>query len=342
MAFTQTLRKIVGTRAGVQFKYTHEYVNAETNEIDVLICDEAHRLRPTSFTRFIPRENRTETPQIQELVNAAKVSVFFVDDKQVVRPNEIGSVDYINKNARKMNCRISNYELPTFFRCNGSDGFVNWIEGVLGLRDTANIYWNAKDPFDFRIFDTPDELETEIRDRIAEGNTARITAGFCWPWSDPNTDGSLEKDVVIGNYKRAWNAKPNAGRLAPGVPKAFLWAHDPRGVNQIGCIYTAQGFEFDYVGVIMGNDLSFDQQTMNWRANKANSFDPIVKRSKREFLHLAKNTYRVLFTRGLKGCYVYFVDENTERLFRSRICTEERRVNASTQKNDRIATSAAT
>ena len=141
-----------------------------------------------------------------------------------------------------------------------------------------------------------------------------------WEWSkNPKSDGNLENDVVIGDFKRPWNARPEATKLARGIPKASLWATDPNGVNQIGCVYTIQGFELDYIGVIIGNDLVYNFDEQKWKGMKENCADPVVKRSGEKFLDLIKNTYRVLLTRGLKGCYVYFMDKDTERFVRSRI-----------------------
>ena len=146
-----------------------------------------------------------------------------------------------------------------------------------------------------------------------------MTAGFCWKWSNPTPDGTLVDDVIIDDFQRPWNAKPDAGRLAPDIPKSNLWATDPNGINQIGCIYTAQGFEFDYVGVIFGKDLIYDFDNQVWVGNKQSSADNIVKRSGDQFTDLAKNTYRVLLSRGLKGCYVHFLDKDTERFVKSRM-----------------------
>jgi uncharacterized protein len=127
------------------------------------------------------------------------------------------------------------------------------------------------------------------------------------------------EDVKIGEYRRPWNAKPDARRLAAGIPKATLWAYDPNGIDQIGCIYTAQGFEFDYVGVIVGNDLTRNMDEQKWEAHTENSFDVPVKRAQGKLVELIKNSYRVLFSRGMKGCYVYFIDKDTERFFKSRM-----------------------
>jgi hypothetical protein len=321
-AFTQTLHKIVGSRAAKQFNYFHNYGEANFSEIDVLICDEAHRLRPNSTNRFMSkakREKRTKRTQIQEIVDAAQTAVFLIDDKQVVRPGEVGSSALVRGAAATGNCQFHEYSLEAQFRCAGSDGFLNWIDNTLSVRDTANVLWNQREEnFEFRILPSPLALEEAIRKRADEGFSARVTAGFCWPWSkDLLAEGQLKKDVVIGDYRRPWNARSETSGLAPGIPKEVHWAHDPRGIDQVGCVYTAQGFEFDYAGVIWGPDLLYDPAT-GWRGDRTQSKDRVVRGSGDRFTDLVKNTYRVLLSRGLKGCYVHFMDKNTEAFVRSR------------------------
>lgn len=318
-AFTETLRKIIGSRGSVQFNYFNSYMNAESNTIDVLIADESHRIRKNSYNRFTPKRDRRDIPQVEELIWASKVCVLLLDDDQIVRPGEIGSSDYIREHALRQGCEIFELELEAQFRCGGSDAFVNWINNTLGISRTANVIWEGNENFDFRIVGSPEELEAMIFRRKEEGYSSRMTAGFCWPWSKPRGDGTLEPDVQIGDYCRPWNARPEASRLANGIPKAVTWAHDDGGINQIGCVYTAQGFEFDYVGVIFGDDLRYDFETQRWEGHKECSYDSVVKKSGKRFTDLVKNTYRVLLTRGLAGCYVHFMDKDTETFFKSRM-----------------------
>ncbi len=318
-AFTETLWETVGSRSKPVFRYFNSYGVAEYEGIDILICDESHRIRETSNNRFTPKARRSTKPQVREILDAAKVSVFFIDDKQVVRPNEIGSSSYIRETANEMGCELSEYELEVQFRCAGSDGFVNWVDNTLGIARTANVLWDGADGFDFRIVGSPQALENEIRRQAAKGFSARVAAGFCWPWSEPKHDGTLEDDVVIGDYRRPWDAKPGNWKLAPGIPSASLWATDPNGIDQVGCVYNIQGFELDYVGVIWGKDLTFRFDAGGWIGDKKESEDQVVKRSKERFVDLVKNTYRVLLSRGLKGCYVHFLDKETEQFFRSRM-----------------------
>jgi len=319
-AFTSTLQRILGRRAATHLHYFNQFGAAQDGEIDVLICDEAHRIRASSNYHRTPKEKRSNRSQIEELLSAAKVCVFFVDDEQVVRPNEIGSSALFRKEAARKGFVLHERVLEAQFRCAGSAGFLNWIDNTLGVRKTANVLFDqAQESFEFRIVDSPEQLDALIRGKVAEGHTARLTAGYCWPWStDRDEDGGLRKDVKIGSFQRPWNARPEMTRLPPGIPKANLWAYEPGGIDQIGCIYTAQGFEFDYVGVIWGRDLRYDPGTGDWVADRAHLRDPMVRNAGDAMLALLRRTYRVLLSRGMKGCYVYFQDEATHNFVRSR------------------------
>jgi DUF2075 family protein len=319
-AFTENVRKVVGTRGSEMFKYFNSYMNDPGFELDVVICDEAHRIRESSVNRFTPKAARTEKPQIQELIEVAKVSVFFIDDDQVVRPGEVGSAALIKGAAAELGAHVVEYELESQFRCNGSDSYIQWVENTLDIRKTPHVLFDPADEFDFDVVDSPQELEALIRLKAAEGHTARLSAGFCWPWSEPNVDGSLVHDVQLGDWSMPWNAKDVKRKLASDIPKSNFWASDPNGVNQVGCVYTAQGFEYDYAGVIFGKDLVYRPRE-GWVGQREFSQDRTVKRAKSsaDFLSLVKNTYRVLLTRGLKGCYVYFEDDQTRDFVLSRL-----------------------
>lgn len=315
-AFTETLRKVIGPRGQELFTYTNGYVTVEPDSTDVLVTDEAHRIRDVSSNRFTPADKKSGLKQVEELIRAARVSVFLIDDHQVVRPGEIGSAAYIKAYAQGCQCVVHELELDAQFRCNGSDAFVRWTNTLLGIESDEAFQWNDAHGFDFRVVSSPDELEGLIKAKVDEGHTGRLVAGFCWPWSSPNKDGMLVDDVTLGAFRRPWNAKPDAGRLAADIPKSTLWAYHPTGINQVGCVYTAQGFEFDYVGVIFGEDLRYDRSKSMWIGDKTKSFDTTVKRSKDDFTRLVKNTYRVLLSRGMKGCYVHFADPDTADYFR--------------------------
>lgn len=320
-AFTSNLVKLADRPAAPAFKYFNNFAMAPPNTVDCLVLDEAHRIRATSVSRFTRKEDRSGKPQIQELIDVAKVSVFFIDDLQIVRPAEVGSRELVRAAAVAAKAEVYELELQAQFRCGGSEGFVNWVDNTLGVRETPNVMWKTSDPFEFRVFESAQALEDAIRAKAETGESARMTAGFCWPWSEPNDEGELVADVTIGEWARPWNAKPDSKRrLANGIPKSNFWATDPNGLGQVGCIYTAQGFEFDYVGVIVGPDFRRDLDANQWIGDKPSSADRGITRGTTgdQFLDLVRNVYRVLFTRGMKGCYVYFTDDATRQYFLSR------------------------
>lgn len=310
-AFTNTLRKIVGARAKNLFKFFNSFISAEPDAFDVLICDEAHRIRASSVSRYTPRALKTNLPQIDELLSVAKLNLFFIDEYQIVRPNEIGSIAMIKAAVKRFGLdekKIAEFELKTQFRCSGSDAYLQWLDHVLKIRDTEIREFDVK--MKFQIFDNPSTMMEKIREHNKEKpNSARIAAGFCWPWSKPNPDGSLVKDVKIGGFAMPWEKKD----------QFWKWATDNSGMEQVGTIYTAQGFEFDYIAVIFGNDLVYDSDKKNWRAVPENSHDTQVKSNNPHLTNHLKNVYRVLLSRAHQGVYVYFMDKNTEKYFRSHL-----------------------
>ena len=313
-AFTNTLRKILGARSANQFKFFNSFIDKtkyKNNEIDVLICDEAHRIRKTSESMYTPASLRTGEPQINELLRTAKLAIFFIDEKQVVRPTETGSIKLIKEAAEKFNAKV--YEMPELkiqFRCGGSGNYLEKIETILGIQEKgADIEADEETKMELRIVESPHELKNLIDKKNKEKkNSARITAGFCWRWSKPNRDGSLINDVKIGDFEMPWENKNEFWR----------WATDDSGMEQIGTVYTSQGFEFDYIGVIFGNDLVWDKETKSWYARPENSHDSMAKRGNYEFAKHLKNIYRVLLTRAHKGVFIYFMDKGTEEYFRNK------------------------
>ena len=317
-AFTKTLRNILGKRIEPLLKFFNSYESAKTNEVDVVLADEAHRLWHLNRSRFTPKSKQSNTPIIDNIIRASRTSVFFIDNLQVIRPNEVGTVEYVEENAKRNDCDIEKYRLEAQFRCKGSDAFINWINNTLGIERTANPMWTGEESLDFRICQSPEDVENLIKRKIESGKTGRMTAGFCWEWSDPNEDGTLKNDVQIGDYVRPWNAKKASKNKLNIIPESDLWAHTPEGINQIGCVYTIQGFEFDYVGVIFGQDLRYNLDSQKWEGHPENSHDKSI-RKRENFEEYAKNIYRILLSRGVEGCYVYFQDKDTERFFKTRM-----------------------
>jgi len=325
--FVSGLSKLVGRDAEKLISNLNRFIPSKVkeNEGDLVLIDEAHRIGKTSNNQFTKSEDRTDMAQIDQIIRFAKTSVFFIDDLQNIRSLEIGSAELIRATARKFNCSIDEVTLETQFRCMGSNNYLKWLESVLGHSEDQLILFDSKE-FDFKIFDSPQEMYDVLLEKEAEGvknnpgkgNFARIVAGFCWPWSQKlNSDGELVKDVVIGDFAMPWETH---GKVTPpkGYAKWYEWAYKPEGIKQVGCIYTAQGFEFDYIGVIIGDDLIYNPKTDKLEGNISATADPMLRRGGIDFEKYVKNIYRVLMSRGMKGCYIYCTDPGTQKYFKDR------------------------
>ncbi|MET8806384.1 DUF2075 domain-containing protein [Streptomyces sp. NPDC004546] len=317
-SFTKTMRKVAGSRKReVQdlFKYFNSFMTAEKNSLDVLICDEAHRIRETSANRYTRAEHRTGRAQIDELIDVAHVPVFLLDEHQVVRPGETGTVADIKAAAAKRDIPCHVVPLDSQFRCGGSDAYLRWVVRLLGLEPGGPVVWEPDDRMQLLVAESPQEMEAFLEARRAQGYGARMSAGYCWRWSpEPKSGTPLALDVVIGDWARPWNLRGD--RSVSGAPPAALWATDPAGFGQVGCVYTAQGFEYDWSGVIIGPDLVWRGD--RWITDRTASKDPVFKKSTpgADVDRLIRNTYKVLLTRGMVGTIVYSTDPETREKLR--------------------------
>jgi len=295
------------------FKGSGSYVDVPSNTIDSLIVDEAHRLNKKSGFYSNKGEN-----QIKEIINAAKFSVFFIDERQRIHIKDIGSIERIKKWAKKAGAEIYEDELTSQFRCNGSEGYIAWVDNVLDIRETANYNLDGID-YDFRVFDNPNELRDKIVELNQKERSARLLAGYCWEWPKEEKSNPEYKDIQIDDFEMSWN-----------LNNTDTYAIDEDSVNQVGCIHTSQGLEFDYVGVIIGKDIRYENGKIitdyNERATYDSSIRGIKKMAKSDqgkankiAEEIIKNTYRTLMTRGMKGCYIYCVDDNLREYFKQMI-----------------------
>ncbi|MBE8475755.1 DUF2075 domain-containing protein [Streptomyces justiciae] len=324
-SFTKTMRKVAGARKReVQdlFKYFNSFMTAEKNTLDVLICDEAHRIRETSANRYTRAAQRTGKPQIDELIDVARVPVFLLDEHQVVRPGEMGTVAEIKAAAARKGVACHVIPLESQFRCGGSDAYLRWVVRLLGLEPGGPVTWDPDDRMRLLVAESPQEMEAFLEARRTEGYGARMSAGYCWPWSpEPKPGHPLPLDVVIGEWARPWNLRGE--RAVSGAPPSALWATDPAGFGQIGCVYTAQGFEYDWSGVIIGPDLVWRGD--RWVTDRTASKDPVFKKSTSDadVDRLIRNTYKVLLTRGMVGTVVYSTDPETQEKLRELVGAEK-------------------
>lgn len=294
------------------FSGSGSFHKIDSNLYDVLIVDEAHRLNAKSGIYSHLGEN-----QVKEIVNSSKFSIFFVDEDQKVTLKDIGDKEEIRKYAKGLTATVTELELESQFRCNGSDGYLAWLDSTLQIHETANNFLDDLD-YDFQIFDNAKKLHEVILERNKSKNKARMVAGYCWKWISKKNPAL--KDIQIGDYKATWNLDKDGQ----------AWIIQPDSVTEVGCIHTCQGLEVDYVGVIVGPDLivrdgkiitvpearaGTDKSIHGWK--KMMKLDPEGARKRLDAI--IKNTYRTLMTRGVKGCFVYFTEKETEQYFRSHL-----------------------
>ena len=298
------------------FQSSGNFIDEERNKLDCLVVDEAHRLNAKSGMFQNKGEN-----QIKEIINASKFSIFFIDENQKVTLKDIGSEDLIKRFAKEQGAGIYTFDLDSQFRCNGSDGYIAWLDRVLDIKDTANFDIDGFD-YDFRVLDNPNEVRRLIEEKNKTNNKSRIVAGYCWNWISEGKNNSDVHDIEIPEYNfgMSWN-----------LGNSSTWAIDSESINEVGCIHTCQGLEFDYVGVIIGNDLRYENGHIvtdyTKRANTDTSLNGIKKIAKEQGKEVAnkiadniiKNTYRTLMTRGMKGCYVYCTDKKLQEYLKNNI-----------------------
>jgi DUF2075 family protein len=296
------------------FSGSGSYTESKKNSMDVLIVDEAHRLRMKSGMF----RNMGES-QAKEIIHTAKLSVFFIDEAQKVTWSDVGEISRIKAYAAEQGADVELLELTSQFRCGGSDDYMAWLDDALGLQDVPENYF-TKEKFDFRILDSASELHDLVRERNRKNNRARIVAGYCWNWVSKKDSKAFDIEFPQDGYKARWNLASYGNE----------WIMNSNSVEEVGCIHTCQGLEVDYVGVIIGADLKMDGGYLatnpQGRAKSDKSLNGYVGESKinpdvanAKADELIRNTYRTLMSRGMKGCYVYFVDPEVKKYFESKL-----------------------
>ena len=281
---------------------------APSNFYDCLIVDEAHRLVKQMYGDFQGQN------QIMECINASLLTIFLIDENQKITTKDIGSIDEINKWANQLNSRVimnDSTTLTSQFRCNGSDQYIQLLNNILQIGEPVDIDINELN-FDIKVFDDPNELRDELRKKNEINNKARMVAGYCYDWDVKNHRG--EYDIYLENeFKARWNLENDK-----------IWAINPSSFEEVGCIHTAQGLEFDYVGVLIGLDLRYDEVNNEIiidksKISKDDKTSGIKSCGEGLARQLIKNTYKTLLTRGQKGCYIYCEDKSLSRYIKKMI-----------------------
>jgi DUF2075 family protein len=299
------------------FKNIADVGTTKENDFDLVVGDESHRL--WDFRRDKRKGNLqlSTTPMVEEITRASLVTAFFIDDNQSVRAYEIGRSSYIEESADKLGIAYEVIDLDIQFRCAGSESYIDWLNYVFGYGDLRSLAWQEFDDYEFKIVTSMKEMQARLDELREEGNRCRMLAGFCWKWSLPNANDTLVYDIIdhrFGTWSAPWIEKGDQ-YAKPKDSRYFKWATDDDYYSQVGSIYSVQGFEFDYIGVIFGEDLLWRKD--NWQGDIKKSKDHVFKRELKgaDVTEQLRNIYRVLLTRGMKGTFVFFLDDETRKRF---------------------------
>lgn len=296
------------------FTGSGSFHSLEPNIFDVLVADEAHRLNEKSGMFKNIGEN-----QVKEIIKSCKLAIFFIDEDQKVTFSDIGSKEEIEKWANIENAKVHHMALESQFRCNGSDGYLAWLDDILGIRETANKTLDGLE-YDFQVLSNPNDLKELIFNKNKINNKARIVAGYCWNWISRTDKSSFDISLPNFDFGMQWNLDTDGS----------LWIQAPESVSEVGCIHTCQGLEVDYIGVIIGDDLIVRNGEVitnpKARAKTDKSISGFKKLMKtnpdlanKKADKIIRNTYRTLMTRGMKGCYVFCTDPETQTFFQNRV-----------------------
>ncbi|MEV4641714.1 DNA/RNA helicase domain-containing protein [Actinoplanes sp. NPDC049548] len=298
----------------------HDY-EERPRKLDLLIVDEAQRLEQWTVlgghANSRVRQDHLEShdiTQLFELKKSAKVLVLFIDEDQASTSKDFVTIDHARELADRTGASFDVMELTEQHRSGGSQAYEAWVDALL---DGEPVVWHDEENFTVSVAGTPQDLEQMVFDDAAGGD-ARLLAGFCWDWRKrPKIDSihDLPFDIEIGEWRKHWNLH----KALSGHPKHTDWARKPSGSAQVGSIFTAQGFEFPRVGVIVGPDLVWDDAAGRMAVDMgASRYTKLVQlRNKNPHADVRiRNQYRVLLTRAMRSVVLYSTDPGTQALLR--------------------------
>ena len=272
------------------------------NEYDCLVVDEAHRLPQRSQRGHV----LWGQDLIREIIQSTKYSIFFIDEKQQVDIRDYATIEQITKTAEQMGAKVhdnENLRLEAQFRCSGNDEYINIVDSILYNEEPK--YEKLFD-YDVRVFDDINEWHEKILEKIDTTPNSRMLAGDVFDWITRDDDSLF--DIEIGDVKLQWNKN------------TYFSAYENQKYR-VGHIDSVQGLEFDYIGLIIGDDLTYNPDTGKVETNylrhpeRAGHFRRHGRRAPLEedlptIDKIIRNTYNVLLKRGIKGCYIYCMDKN--------------------------------
>lgn len=298
----KTIKKVFKNIKGLNSSMVIGPNEAIEGRYDLIIVDEAHRLRRrkniTNYAAFDKINKKLGLDnggnELDWILKSSNHQIFFYDSNQSIRPSDVRSEDFDKINA-------VHYELMSQMRVEGGIEYINFINDIFSqTHQKITLFSN----YDFKIYDDLENMVNDIKSKNQEHGLSRIVAGYAWPWHTKlKKDGKRkgEHDIEIGNLKLIWNSTGQD------------WVNSKNAINEVGCIHTVQGYDLNYVGVIIGPEFGYNSKTKKLTVNKDMYFDINGRAGisdPKELEQYIINIYKTLCTRGIKGTYLYVVNKD--------------------------------
>lgn len=301
-----TIKKVFSKIKGLKSSMVIGPNDVVQDQYDLLIVDESHRLQRRKgimgFGAFDNVNRRlgldNNGTQLDWIMKSSKHQVFLYDENQSIKPADIRPEDFKKLNAKK-------YELNSQMRVEAGEEYIKFIEDIFDLRIPKTTTFSN---YDLKIFDNAEEMVSKIKEKNKNHKLARVVAGYAWPWHTKLGSKSIQKyDIEINGLKLIWNSTTRD------------WVNSANAINEVGCIHTVQGYDLNYVGVIIGPEFYYNPLKKKFGVNKEKYFDTNGRNGitdPNELERYVINIYKTLLTRGIKGTYIYICDENLRNYFK--------------------------
>lgn len=299
----KTLKRVVKTIKGLKSNMIVGPSKVVGEKYDLLIVDEAHRLTQrknvTNFKSYDDNNKklglRKDATQLDWILKSSKHQILFYDENQSIRPSDLEPEMFNSLEA-------THHHLVSQMRVEGGDDYIEFVDDLFSPKKSKK---HSFKNYDFKIYDDIKEMVGDIKKKDKEVGLSRMVSGYAWPWM--TTKGKADYDIEIDGFRGVWNTETKD------------WVNSPNAINEVGCIHTVQGYDLNYVGVIVGPEISYDKKKKRIVIDKDKYFDVNGKNSITDPEELERyiiNIYKTLMTRGIKGTYLYVVDDGLREFFR--------------------------
>ncbi|MDM9630218.1 DUF2075 domain-containing protein [Robiginitalea aurantiaca] len=304
-----TLKKVFRGVKGLAANMVIGPTEVSRNEYDILLVDEAHRLRQriglTSYGSFDQANkllgfDKYQGTELDWILKQSKNQIFFYDEDQSIKPTDIDKERFQNLKTR----HDQNITLVSQLRVKGGTDYINFVDDLLHCRLEDGDGPFESEHYELKIYSSLKEMHKNLLEKEKQYGLCRMLAGYSWPWESKNNESAY--DIEIDGMKFKWNTTNND------------WINSENAINEIGCIHTSQGYDLNYCGIIFGNEIKYNPETNEIEIDASEYYDKKGKqgiKSPEVLKEYIINIYKTMMLRGIKGTYIYVYDENLRESF---------------------------